>query len=126
MMDVSDAVSVLRRALIETWPNLPADVREQLFAMGEMGTSPVDRIVRSAELIYARKSDMPVKMKKAAAKAFRVAGVYGFHGLDKGDRATLVAGNLEGTVAAADAPEPLAEFVPPQPLPATPPGGVPA
>ena len=109
-MDIPTAVDDLRRALIETWGNLPVELRERLFKLQGHGVSPVDMIVRSSELIYARRSKVPLKMKRAAARGFRVAALYGFHALDKDLRGEKAALNLEGALPAAEAPEPVREL----------------
>lgn len=123
MTDFSDlpaADNAMRRALIENWATLPDVEREALFDLGAMNVSPVDRLVKSAEIIYAVADAMPAALKETAAGMFKIAHQHGFHGLGQSNRAELAAKVLEGkTVAEKDRPAKRDDIIPgagPQPV----------
>lgn len=107
-------IDALDMLLIEHWNDLDPELRQKLFDLRAVGTSPVDRIVNSAELIYARADGLSELVKEVAAGAFRMAELMGWHGLRKGLRGSNAANVLEGAdVPQGDVPEPKAQFLPP-------------
>lgn len=108
--NISEADEALRRATIQNWGSLDEDTQNKLFNLTSLGTSPVDRIVKSSELIYARRETMPQSLKEAAAGAFRFSTFMGFHGLQENDRGNKAADVLDGAEV-ENPPEPLDEYV---------------
>lgn len=103
--DIPTADDAMRRALIENWATLPNDEREALFALGSMSVSPVDRLVKSAEIIYGAHEAMPKAVKDAAAGMFKLGTLYGFHSLGVDQRGINAAKVLEGKqIAEKDRP----------------------
>ena len=109
--NMADADAATRQMLIDNWANIPEDIRSQLFSFGQLGTSPVDMFVNSAELIYARRDDLPAAMKPVAAGLFRFCAMHGFHGLQNDNRGALAASVLDGDTV-DNPPEPLPQYVP--------------
>ena len=109
MIDFTDlhaADDATRLMLIEHWDVLPEAEREEMFRLGGLGVSPVDRLVKSAELIYAAREAMPGPMKEVAAGVFRIASAHGFYGLAREGRGTGAAKVLDGLpVPAKDVPD---------------------
>lgn len=89
---------------------VPGDVRTQLRDLVRR-ISPVETCVNAAELIYARRDDLPPELLDIGAALAVMASSHGFSaGLDgRGARMALV---LRGEDV-ADIPEPKAEFLPP-------------
>lgn len=122
--DLPTAIDALRLALIEDWTQLDQPTREELFKLGGLGVSPVDRLVKHAEIIYAKAEAgeaLPTKSRLAAAGAFRAAAAHGFHGLQTEGRGEKAADILEGKpVPANEHPQPRLGLVPdPSPAPPT-------
>lgn len=109
-----DAIDAIRRALMIGWNAIAEPVREELFKLGGLGSSPVDQLVKTAEIVYTHEAVMPQELKEAAAGAARLCVLNGFHGMQIDNRGTLIADILEGVdVPEEDRPEPQAPSNPP-------------
>lgn len=108
--NIPDAFNAIRELERNEWGALPTIVQETLDKTAEVGSSPVDRIVRVAEAIYANRVAVSANAAETAAGLFMLASMNGWHGLNEDDRAAKAATILRGGDD-ADAPEPRAEFV---------------
>ena len=115
--DIPSAVAAIRAFALEHWTTLPDHVKETLNRTAQMGASPVDRIVETAETIYANAPDLPAAAREVGAGLFVVAGNNGWHGLNEGQRATKAAKALRDNKFTG-APERKAQFGKPVVVPA--------
>lgn len=126
---IGDAIVAIRDFDRAKFADLPEAVQTVLNDTAGVGISPVDRIVKVGEAIFARRDE--IKDKDAlllAGKLVEYAATNGWHGLavdgraDRIQRTLQKAAGVKGvTIAAADVPEPSAEFAqPPEPTPPTP------
>jgi hypothetical protein len=88
---VSDAALAIQDFLMDRTAELPEDVRTKLRALVGPTTSPVDAVVRGAELMYARRSELPPEAQELAAGLALIAQQYNFHGLAVEDRGSKIA-----------------------------------
>lgn len=117
--DLVDLMTGLQRFMMTGAASLPEHTREALLeAAGH--PSPVDRVVNSAEALYAAKGDLDKEGRDTAARLAQFAAVNGWHGM--GARGLQIAQAMqriggyaapEGTSwpAAEDDPEPLERFL---------------
>jgi hypothetical protein len=88
---VTEAAQAVQDFLIDHPTGMPDDVREQLRAMVGPMVSPVDTVVRGAELLYARSADIGAPAKRLAAALALVAHQYNFHGMAEDSRGSKIA-----------------------------------
>lgn len=132
----SDLVDLSRRLqsyMMLHAAELPEATRNHLLdAAGS--PSPVDRIVNSAEALFAIKGDLDAAGREITAQLAQFAAVNGWHGLaDRGLKIALAMNRLGGFKAptgvtwptAEDDPAPIDRFVAPDPDAAPPIVGVP-
>ena len=138
-MQTFDTITAARDALFgyryTGMVGLPADVIEQVGKLCA-SPSPVDQIVRTGELLYARKVDLNDAGRSLAGGLIAFATVNAWHGLLEGDRGNGMVQALRRDLnetppsghswpLAANDPAPLTEFVAaPTPAPAPPPTAV--
>lgn len=113
---LTEAYNELRDWFIDNASSLSESEREIFGSVFRLGSSPVDAIVHSAELIYARRSQFGEEAKAIAAGLFRFASMYGFHRLGDDGRGEQAAAILDGGDD-SEAPAPLTRFA----LPLAPP-----
>lgn len=106
---------------------LPETVREQ--ALAALGNpSPVDRIVKLGEALYAARAELGPEGKTLAAQLISFAASQGWHGLAVDQRGVAIVQALQRDLgekapagvkfpAPEDDPAPLPEFAPPAPEP---------
>ena len=119
--DLSALTAALQRYMMVSGASLPEHAREALIEFAGH-PSPVDRIVNSAEALYAIKADLDSAGADLTAQLAQFAAVNGWHGM--GQRGMEISAAMQringyeppaGTSwpAAAFDPEPLAKFLPP-------------
>lgn len=119
--DHGDAIDAIVRFDRERFSTLPDHVQAEMTRLAGLGISPVDRIVRTAEALFANRSKLTRNADRLlVAGLAEYAARNGWHGLNGEDRrgfriaATMQAAAGEDvTIADEDVPEPLAEFLPP-------------
>ena len=87
-------VEALQEFLYDREEALPDDVRVELRRLSGPTTSPVDAVVKAAELIYARRADLQPKALALGAALAVLAESYNFHGLATDNRGTRMALSL--------------------------------
>lgn len=89
---ISDAARALQDFLYDRDAAIPDELREKLRSLVGPTTSPVDTVVKGAELIYARRDQKlaPELMELGAGLAL-VAQQYNFHGMAEEDRGSKIA-----------------------------------
>lgn len=107
-----EAYQAIRSLEHDEWDTLPEKVQQTLNKTAEVGASPVDRIVKVAEAIYANRVAVSADAAETAAGLFFLASMNGWHGVNDDDRATKAAAVLRGDDA--EAPEPKEEYLPAQ------------
>jgi hypothetical protein len=123
-MDTFDSAGAAIDAIVqfdrEKFADLPEHTQKELTRLAGVGISPVDRIVRTAEALYAERSSLTRKSDKLlVAQLVQFAGLNGWHGLNENGRAQKIektmrkAAGESVTIADADVPEPKPEFVAP-------------
>lgn len=115
-----DALTGLQRFVMLEAAALPEHTREALLeAAGH--PSPVDRVVNSAEALYAAKADLSKEGRDTAARLAQFAAMNGWHGMaDRGLKIAQAMQRIGGYAApdgsawpAADEdPAPLERFLP--------------
>lgn len=117
IQDVPGALEAIRQWEIAHYAALGEDVRFVLDRVARDNLSPVDRIIYTAEAIYADRDKVTAPAKALATDLLAFAATYGWHGLN-GGRAAAIASVLAGDEEAA--PDPLPQFVrapaPPAPV----------
>lgn len=109
----------LQRFMMTSAAGLPEHTREALLeAAGH--PSPVDRVVNSAEALYAAKSDLDADGRVIAAQLAQFAAMNGWHGMsERGLKIAQAMQRIGGYAAppgstwpsAEDDPEPLERFL---------------
>jgi hypothetical protein len=121
---IVDAVDRIRAFERERWANLPAHTQAELDRLGTVGVSPVDRIVKTAEALYAERSKALTRNadRLLVASLFQFAAMNGWHGLNDDSRAQRAeaalrrdAGDAAFTQSPDDDPETKPEFLEPAP-----------
>lgn len=117
IQDVPSALEAIRQWEIAHYGSLPDEVKPVMDRVAQNNLSPVDRIVFTAEAIYADAGKINDAGKQLAAGLISFAASMGWHALNTGRGAALIA-FLSGE--ADEGPEPLAQFVrapaPPAPV----------
>ena len=120
---VSDAARAIQEFLFDRDSALPNDVRDKLKDLVGPTTSPVDAVVKGAEILYARRDELAAPALELAAGLAVVAEQYNFHGMAIENRGSKLAMTLmrdakvkkpDGLVDypdKADDPEPKEEFL---------------
>lgn len=113
--------------------SLPDDVKSALLAIQADNPSPVDRIVKTGELLYARLDDLTQAGKRLVADLIGYATVASWHGLGADERGMRIIkaarrelGDESPTGSWPDPetdPEPKPEFAAPAEAPPVPPAG---
>lgn len=116
----TDALSGLQRFIMEHAAALPVGTREQLLEFANH-PSPVERIVNTAEALYAIKPDLSKEGREITAQLAQFAAIHGFHGMGERGQQIAMAMNRIGGYAAPtgiswpepeDDPAPLDRFLP--------------
>lgn len=121
--DLPGIAAELQRFLITHAAALPEAARENLITFGGH-PSPVDRIVKSAEALYAVRDELPEAALDMAAQLAQFAALNGWHEMSA--RGMAIAAALQRQAGheppggtswpdPADDPEPSSEFIPPAP-----------
>lgn len=123
---IGDAIIAIVRFDREKFSAMPPHVQEELTRLASVGISPVDRIVRTGEMLFANRSTLTRNSdRELSARLVEFAAMNGWHGLNEDNRAgrisaTMMAEAGGAPVAEADIPTPRDEFIPPKtPEPAT-------
>jgi hypothetical protein len=98
--DIADARRALRRFLPHGEEALSPALFEQLEELVD-SPSPVDAIVRSAELLYARRAELDDEARDLVGRLAAFAGVNGWHGMATANRGGLILQAMERDVEAA-------------------------
>ena len=109
--NIPEAMDAIRQLEINKYNDLPAPVQRTLDRSAGLGSSPVDRIVNTAEAIYAHRGEVDQDVRDVAAGLFTIGAVNGWHGLNDDDRAHRAAVVLRGG-SEENAPNPAPEFSP--------------
>lgn len=125
--DFTGAVDAIVQFDREKFSAMPTHVQAELTRLAAVGVSPVDRVVRTAEMLYANRAVLTRnKDRLLAAQLINFASQYNFHGVNDGGRAQKIeqimrreAGEDLPEVPEADVPAPKSEFLEPEPEPAT-------
>lgn len=88
---VSEAARCIQDFLFDRDAALPDDLRETLRDLVGPSVSPVDSVVKGAELMYARKDELPAEAQELAAGLALLAQQYNFHGLATDNRGSRMA-----------------------------------
>jgi len=78
--DITAARRVMRQYLAHAEGKLPDDTFEQLETLSD-SPSPVDQIVRTADLLYARRDELDDAGRTAGAQLASFAAVNAWHGM---------------------------------------------
>ena len=122
---IAEAALAIQDFMLDRPAALPDHARDQIRGLLGQTKSPVDAVVKAAEIIYANRQDMPPEALELGAALANVAELHGFHGMDENHRGSRMALVMRGGDVEA-APEVKAEFAPavqaeePAPVPAQP------
>jgi hypothetical protein len=112
--DITGARKVIRRYLAHAEGKLPDDTFEQLEKLSD-SPSPVDQIVRTVDLLYARRDELDGRTAVAQLASFAATNYW--HGMGASNRGGLIAQAMmrdvdtgEAKVEDAD-PTPSASFI---------------
>jgi hypothetical protein len=111
---IADAALAVSEFYYANKDDLPDHVEAKFAELVGQTRSPVDAVVKAAEIIYANRASLDVIALELGAGLASLAAAQGFHGLDmdaRGDRMALV---LRGQTVKGDAPEAKAEYATPQ------------
>lgn len=109
--NIPEAHDAIRQLELSSYSTLPQEVKDVLDKTAQLGSSPVDRIVKTAEAIYAKRDDVPAAARETGAALFIIGQLHGWHGLAQDDRANRAAKVLRGDKA-VEAPEVAREYQP--------------
>ena len=90
LADIASARKALRRYLVHAEDQLPDDTFARLEELND-SPSPVDTIVRSAELLYARRDQLDDEGFTITAQLASFAAANGWHGMATDNRGGLIA-----------------------------------
>ena len=89
---VSEAARAVQDFLYDRDAAIPDELREKLRNLVGPTTSPVDTVVKGAELIYARRDQkLDAQLLELGAGLALVAQQYNFHGMAESDRGSKIA-----------------------------------
>jgi len=121
---IQDVLTSLQAWLFSSAATLPA---EMITTLSELSSapSPVDRIVKVGEFLYARRSEINTSGKEQCAQLIAIATNSGWHGLQTEGRGTKIVKAMcrdvgeeppvGGWPDPSEDPEPKAEYVPEPP-----------
>lgn len=89
---ISEAACSIQEFLYDRAESLPADIRDRLKELTRPTSSPVDAVVKGAEMLYARKDEIDKDAKELGAALALMAEQYNFHGLAEDQRGSRIAG----------------------------------
>jgi hypothetical protein len=118
-----DGISAAAEAVCQFYyvnkPTLPTHMVEILDKVIGMTRSPVDAVVKTAEVLYANLDSLTIDMKELAAACAELAARHGFHGMDIDSRGDLMALVLREKALPTNAtiPLPITEYLAPSPFP---------
>lgn len=115
IQDVPSALEAIRQWELSHYASLPVVVQGVMDRVAQNNLSPVDRIVYTAEALYADADKINDAGKELATGLLGFAASNGWHGLGGGRAASITAFLSGGT---EEGPEPLAQFVRPPAPPA--------
>lgn len=95
---------------------VPEDTRAQFKEFIGPGQSPVQVAAGIAELVYARRDDLPPEILEIGAQLALLCQVHNLFGLGVDNRGAMIAGTIRSMNAVATEAPP-AVIVPPEPLP---------
>jgi hypothetical protein len=115
-----DAQAAIQDFLLDRPAETPDDVRDMLKEFVRPGYNPVEASLNMAELIYARRDELPVELLAIGADIAAMVASFGFNGMGgpngRGAAIAYTIRQMPGVVAAPEAtydpPEPKAEFMP--------------
>lgn len=99
-----DAHAALRDWALANYSTLDEGLKEATAGIFQLGVSPVDTLVNSAEMIYAKRDDLGDDIKQIGSGIARFCADNGFHGLNIDQRGYKIADLLEGKQIEGDAP----------------------
>lgn len=88
---IVEAACEIQEFLYDRSEALPADIREKLKEWTRPGSSPVDAVVNSAELLYARRDELDKETKELAAGLALIASQFNFHRMAENNRGSKLA-----------------------------------
>jgi hypothetical protein len=116
--NIPEAIDAIRQMELNDYATLPEPVKRVLDDTAALGSSPVDRVVKTAEAIYACRDKVKKEHKETGAKLMSMASLHGWHGVNENGRAGKVAKVLRDGDE-TDAPEVARAFRPDDaPIPA--------
>lgn len=123
---IGDAIAAIVQFDRAKFGSLPEHTQAELDRLAGVGISPVDRIVRTAEALFAERAALTRKQdRELVAGLMDFAALNGWHGLNDDNRAGRVASIMRAAngdgreLADADVPEPRPEFLAPPAEPAS-------
>lgn len=123
-----EGIQLLQDFLMDRTAKTPDDVHEKLRQLTARETNNIYGSVQAAELIYARRDELPASLLEIGAQLATMCGEYNFHGLGAEGRGKAMAATIRKMPEVASkapksttkAPEPKAEFLPEPPAPEVP------
>ncbi len=116
-----EGVNALQNYFLDNgFGNVPDELKDKFKEFIAPGNSPVVASANAAELIYARREDLPVELLEIGAQLAMMCGAFNFHGLGAESRGAQMAMTIrsmdavptEAPPAVISPPEPKAEYVP--------------
>lgn len=89
-----DADAAVTDWLLANVATIPDTLVQSIRDIARENPSPVDRVVLTAELIYASRADIPASLQELGAALALVCARYDFHGLQRDNRGVRIAGAL--------------------------------
>lgn len=99
--DITAARRAIRQYLAHAEGKLPDDTFEQFEKLAD-SPSPVDQIVRCADLLYARRDELDDEGRTVAAQLAAFAATNFWHAMGEGNRGGLIAQALMRDVEAGE------------------------
>lgn len=121
---LGDAINAIVKFDREKFDAMPTHVKTELSRLAGVGISPVDRIIRTAELLYANRDSLTRNVDRLlVAGLVQFASAYGWHGINENQRALRMervmraAAGEELEIAEEEIPKANPDFLPPGPTP---------
>ena len=120
--DIPSVTSAIDTFMVQSGSTLPANLLAALMSDSMGGLSPVDKVVKFGEIIYAAGTASPTAAQTVACQAIAFATMNGWHGLADAGRGTGITSALQrdlgepapagGWPAISADPKPLQQYWP--------------
>lgn len=115
---LGDAIDAIVRFDREKFSTMPEHVQAELCHLASVEISPVDRIVRTAEMLFANRAKLTRNVdRETVARLIEFAAGNGWHGLNEENRAGRISAAMMAEAGGAAVgedvvPTPRKEFLP--------------